>query len=77
MSMPILCYGGEVWGFHRGEAIERVHFQFYKRNLHLIYNTVNYIVCYELGKTNIQCERYLINVKYWQKIMKCNDTRFT
>ena len=50
MIMPSLCYGSEVWGFHQGEAIERVHLQFCKRFLHLKYNTVNNIV-YELGRT--------------------------
>ena len=77
MIMPILCYGSEVWGLHKGEAIERVHLQFCKRFLHLKYNTVNNIVYYELGRTNIQCVRYVRIVKYWLKIMKCNDTQFT
>ena len=77
MIMPILCYGSEVWGFHKGEAIERVHLQFCKRFLHLKYNTVNNIVYYELGRTNMQCVRYVRIAKYWLKIMKCNDTRFT
>ena len=38
MIMPTLCYGSEVGGFHKGEAIERVHLQFCKRFLHLKYN---------------------------------------
>ena len=49
MTMPILCNGSEVWGFHKGEAMERVHLQFCKRFLHLKYNTVNNIVYYEQG----------------------------
>ena len=77
MIMLILCYGSEVWEFHKGEAIERVHLQFFKRFLHLKYNTVNNIVYYELGRTNMQCVRYVTIVKYWLEIMKCNDTRFT
>ena len=63
--MPILCYGSEVWGFHKVEAIERVHLQFCKRILHLKYNTVNNSVYYELGRTNMQCVRYVRIVKKW------------
>ena len=61
MIMPILCYGSEVWGFHKGEDIERIYLQFCKRFLHLKYNTVNNIVYryYELGRTNMQCVRYV------------------
>ena len=77
MIMPILCYGSEVWGFYKEEAIERVHLQFCKRFLHLKYNTVNNIVYYELGRTNMQCVRYVRIVKYGVKILKCNDTRFS
>ena len=29
---PILCYGAEVWGFHRVQAIEKVHIQFWKKS---------------------------------------------
>ena len=58
--------------------MERVHLRFCKLFFHLKYNTVNNIVYYGLGRTNIQCVRYVrIIVKYWLKIMKCNDTRFT
>ena len=77
MIMPILCYGSEVWDYLKKEAIERVYLQFCKRFLHLKYNTVNNIVYYELGRTNMQCVRYVRIVKNGLKIMKCNDTRFT
>ena len=77
MMMSILCYGSKVWGFHKGEAIGRVHLLYCKRFLHLKYTTVNNIVCYELGRTNMQCVRYVRIVKYWLKIMKYNNIRFT
>ena len=74
MFMPILCYGSEVWGFHKGELLNAFIYNFVcKRFLHLKYS----IVYYELGRTNMQCVRYVRIVKYWLKIMKCNDTRFT
>ena len=77
MIMPILCYGSEVWGFHQGDAIERVHLQYCKKILGLKWNTVNNIVYCELGRTNTRCIRYKRIVNYWLKIMKCDDTRFT
>jgi hypothetical protein len=63
MIMPVLCYGSEVWGFHPGDAVERVHRQFCK-------NTVNNIVYRELGRTNVQCVRVVRIIKYWLKIVK-------
>lgn len=33
MINPILNYGSEVWGFHKGPDIERVHIKFLKRLL--------------------------------------------
>ena len=30
MILPILTYGSEVWGYHKGDAIERVHREFLK-----------------------------------------------
>ena len=30
MILPILTYGCEVWGYHKGDAIERVHREFLK-----------------------------------------------
>ena len=75
MIMPILCYGSEVWGFHCGDAVERAHLQFCKKVLRLKWNTVNNIVYSELGRTNTQCVRFVRIVKYWLKIMKCDDTR--
>lgn len=30
LILPILNYGSEVWGFHKGDTIERIHTQFCK-----------------------------------------------
>ena len=32
---PILSYGSEVWGFHKGLELERIHKKFMKRILNL------------------------------------------
>ena len=62
---PILCYGSEVWGFNRGDTIERVHLQFLKKILRLKWNTENNLVYSELCRLNMQSERYLRIIRYW------------
>ena len=66
-----------VWILHYVAFCTIMAIQFCKRVLHLKYNIVNNIVYYELGGTNMQCVRYVRIVKYWLKIMKCNDTGLT
>ena len=62
---PILCYGSEVWGFNRGDTIERVHLQFLKKILRLKKNTENNLVYSELHvcRLNMQSEGYLRIIK--------------
>ena len=33
MILPILCYGSELWGFHKAVDIERVHTKVLKQLL--------------------------------------------
>lgn len=72
---PILCYGAEVWGFHKAHAIEKVHMQFCKKVLKLKWNTQNNFVYAELGRQNMINIRYLRIVKYWFKILKADVSR--
>ena len=55
---PILCYGSEVWGFNRGDTIERVHLQFLKKTIRLKWNTKKNLVYSELCRLNMHSERY-------------------
>ena len=61
----ILNYGCEVWGYHKAEAIEKVHFTFLKRILKVRKSTVNYMVYCELGRFPMFIERYCRMLKYW------------
>ena len=72
---PILCHGSEVWGFNRGDTIERVHLQFLKKILRPKWNTENNLVYSELCRLNMQSKRYLKIIRYWLKIVKSNEHR--
>ncbi|MCG8034648.1 MAG: endonuclease/exonuclease/phosphatase family protein, partial [Candidatus Thiodiazotropha taylori] len=73
---PILNYGSEVWGFIKGNAIERVHLQFCKRLLGVKKTTQNDFVYGELGRTNYLTRRYLLIIKYWFKILSADEGKY-
>ena len=50
MILPILCYGCEIWGFHKAPDIERIHIKFLKQILSVKQNTCNATVYGELGR---------------------------
>ena len=50
MVLPILCYGPEVWGFHKAVDIERVHTQFLKQLLSVRQLTSNVYMYGETGR---------------------------
>ena len=66
---PILHYGCEVWGFHKAEAVERVHLRFCKTVLRLKSSTANYFVYGELDRAPLIIELHLRILKYWTKII--------
>ena len=68
---------GRCGDFIQKKLLNAFIYNFVSDFLHLKYNTVNNIVYYELGRKNMQCVRYVRIVKYWLKIMKSKDTRFT
>ena len=41
---PIWCYGSDVWGFNRGDTIERVQLQLVNKILRVKWNTENNLV---------------------------------
>ena len=50
MVLPILCYGSEVWGFHKAVDIERVHTNFLKQLLSARQQTSNVCIYGETGR---------------------------
>ena len=57
---PILHYGCKVWGFHKAEAVERVHLRYCKTVLRLKSNTANHF--FMVSSTD-----HLRFLKYWTK----------
>ena len=76
LVLPILNYGNEVWGFHGGKAVEKVHMQYCKRLLGVKKCTQNDFIYGELGRTSLQCQRLVNIVKYWIKIMNMSDQKY-
>ena len=73
---PILNYSAEVWGFCRADKIEIVHMQFCKRLLGIKKCTQNNFVYGELGRTSFQNSRYYMIIKYWLKIILCDENKY-
>ena len=76
LVLPIFNYGSEIWGFVKGDAIERVHLQFFKRMLGVKTTTQNDFIYGELGITNLQTSRYYNIIKYWLKLMHSKENKY-
>ena len=69
----ILSYASEVWGFHKGLDVERVHTNFCKNTLGVKKNTSNKLVYYELGRLPLHLLRKLRILKYWIKLRRTEN----
>ena len=72
---PILNYSAEVWGFCKADKIETVHLQFCKHLLGIKQCTQNDFVYGELGRSSFQSKWFYIIIKYWLKIISCNENK--
>lgn len=66
----------EVWGFHPGAAIERVHTQFCKRLLGVKKSTQNDFVYGALGRMSLQNIRFYNIFKYSIKNLNMSDHKY-
>lgn len=76
LILPILNYGGEVWGFSKAESIERVHLQFCKQLLGVKIQTQNDFIYGELGRMPVRNLRLSSIIRYWLKITRCDDSKY-
>ena len=76
LIFPILNYCSEVWGFIQANAVERVHFQFCKKLLGVKKSTQNDFIFGELGRTSLLVRRYYCIIKYWFKILNCEESKY-
>ena len=66
----VLNYGYEVWGFHPGNDVEKVHMDFCKRILNVKKATINVVVLSELGRRLLHTVRNIRIVKYLLKTFR-------
>uniref|UniRef100_K1QT84 Reverse transcriptase zinc-binding domain-containing protein n=1 Tax=Magallana gigas TaxID=29159 RepID=K1QT84_MAGGI len=64
----VLSYGAEIWGFHKGQDVEKVHINFCKKVLGVRKNTCNSAVYYEVGRFPLEIFRKQKIFKYWFKL---------
>ena len=64
----VLNYGAEIWGFHKGPDIEKIHLLFCKRALGIKKTSNSNMIYNELGRLPMFVRRKLRIFKYWLKI---------
>ena len=70
----VLSYGSEVWGFHPGRDVEKIHLLFCKKLLGLRKGTCNDFIYCELGRFPLYITRKLRFFKYWIKLCNTNNS---
>ena len=76
MVKPILCYGGEVWGFEYAQQIESIHAQFCKSFLGLPRHINNSMALGECGRLLLCTTYYVKPIKYWCHILQMSPNRY-
>jgi len=69
----ILSYGSAVWGYHKGDNIEKVHLDFCKRLLCVKKSTCNIMIYAELGRHPLRYIRIYNMIKYRCKLLSTNN----
>lgn len=69
----VLSYGAEIWGFHVGRDIEKVHTRFCKMILKVKNSTSNFMTYTELGRVPLVIHRKVRILKYWVKILSTHN----
>ena len=77
LIVPVLSYGCEIWGLNNALSIEKVHLQYCKHLLGVRKQTMNKFVYSETGRLPIKYDIILRVIKYWFKVLKKSDTKFT
>jgi hypothetical protein len=72
---PILNYGCEVWGINDATKLENIHTNFCKNILGVKTQTQNNFIYGELGRMPLKYQRTTQIIKYWLKIIKCDNVK--
>ncbi|XP_061167256.1 uncharacterized protein LOC133176104 [Saccostrea echinata] len=73
VTVPILTYGCEIWGYENLDIIERVHLKFLKHIFHLKSSTASYMVYGETGRFPLYINIYTRMISYWLKLLTPNS----
>ena len=73
---PVINYASEIWGFAHGNAVERVHLGFCKQILGVKQQTQNNFIYGELGRSTMRNIRFFSIIRYWCKLIRCENSRF-
>jgi hypothetical protein len=74
--MPIILYGGGVWGFNQSRLLERLHLKFCKHILTLKTSTPTYMIYDELGRYSISISIKVHMISFWAKYKIPKGQRF-
>lgn len=69
----VLSYASEIWGYHQGIDIERIHTRFCRSVLGVKRSTNLSALYAELGRKPLIIFRQLRMIKYWLKLRKTNN----
>jgi hypothetical protein len=72
---PILCYGCEIWGMNKADKIENIHTHFLKNILGVKLQTQTNFVYGDLGRMPLKQQRIIQVLKFWLKIIKCDNVK--
>jgi hypothetical protein len=73
--ISVLCYGCEIWGFHKAPDIEKVRVNYCKGILNVKTSTCtpNIMVYYELGRYPLIVTKKIRIFKFWLKLLNANN----
>eukprot|EP00745_Piridium_sociabile_P015926 TRINITY_DN2374_c0_g1_i12.p1 TRINITY_DN2374_c0_g1~~TRINITY_DN2374_c0_g1_i12.p1 ORF type:complete len:1135 (+),score=79.90 TRINITY_DN2374_c0_g1_i12:1880-5284(+) len=75
---PVLTYGAEIWGLTKNqEVIERVHLYAIKRFLGVHSKAPRHLIYGETGRFPLYVLTYIKCVKFWLRLLRLNNDRFS
>ena len=65
-----------MWGFSKIDLQEKIHLKFCKKLLGVKRTTQNDFVYGELGRVTLQVNIFQSIIKYWLKILECENSKY-
>ena len=77
IAVPALCYGAEIWGYREYKLIENVQINYLKYYLGVSRNAPGIAVLGECGRNKLYIYTIIRCIKYWLRILKQSNDRYT